>query len=171
MGKIISIKNSSVSHIKKTISKSNQTNLFLNMLSGCHFGVHPSKYIMFYTAFIRSGYEYACSSLGKISKAELKNINSHANFHLRKAPVLVKSTPINIIYQLAAELSPFLRIEFSTTKELAKTFAFRLSFSFTFAWFVLSTYTSYSRIYFNITIFFTQLSLSVMFPILITNFL
>lgn len=113
------------------------------MLSGCHFG--PSKSILFYKAFIRSSYEYANSSFANISKAVLFNIHKFPqNFHLRKALGLVKSTPINIIYQVAAELPSIYRIEFATAKELAKIFAFRLP-----AASLLLDSFCYSKIYFK----------------------
>jgi len=102
LGTVISSNNSSVQHVNKTISKSNQTIMFIQMLSGCRFGVHPSKSLLFYKAFIITRYEYACSFFSNISKSVQNNINKHANFHLRKTLGLIKSTPINIIYNLAA---------------------------------------------------------------------
>jgi len=71
--------------------------MFIQMLSGCLLGVHPRKSLLFYKAFIRTRYEYACSSFSNISKSVQNNIYKHANFHLRKALGLVKWTPIIII--------------------------------------------------------------------------
>jgi len=56
-----------------TISKSNQTNtrMFVQILSGCRYGVHLSKSLLFYKAYLRTRYEYACSSAcSNISKSE-----------------------------------------------------------------------------------------------------
>jgi len=47
LGTVISSNNSSVQHVNKTISKSNQTIMFIQMHSGCRFGVHPSKSLLF----------------------------------------------------------------------------------------------------------------------------
>jgi len=59
LGRTISINNSSIGHVKHIIAKANKTNMLLNMLSGCRFGIHPSKALNLFKAFVRPKYDYA----------------------------------------------------------------------------------------------------------------
>lgn len=118
----------------------------------------PAKPLCFTKPLLGSVMGMPFSSIAKNSKVVLNNINSHANFHLKKAIGLFKSTPYNIFYQLAAELPPIYWIEFATAKELAKTFAFRLPAS-RLPDSYLSTNTSYSRIYSKYKVIFNTIAI------------
>ncbi|XP_037811414.1 uncharacterized protein LOC119615056 [Lucilia sericata] len=122
LGRIVSANNSSLSHVTQAISKINRTCRFLNTTSGCLYGIHPARAIQFYRVYARSQLEYAASSFANLSGRALAKFQTQSNFHVRRALGLMKSTPVHVLYHLAAELPPKYRIQLAAGKDLVKLF-------------------------------------------------
>ncbi|XP_073816372.1 uncharacterized protein [Musca autumnalis] len=118
LGLTISAGGSAKVHIDDTTATVDQVNNFLMILGGCNFGLSPAKAINFFKAFARAKLEYGASALSNLTKTSQNKIKVCINKYLRRALGLLRSTPVPILYHLAAELPPQYRFELSTAKEL-----------------------------------------------------
>ncbi|KAI8114871.1 hypothetical protein CVS40_12820 [Lucilia cuprina] len=95
---------------------------FLNTTSGCLYEIHPARAIQFYSVYARSQLEYAASSFANLFGRALAKFQTQSNFHVSRALGVMKSTPVHVLYHLAAELPPKYRIQLAAGKDLVKLF-------------------------------------------------
>ncbi|XP_058981843.1 RNA-directed DNA polymerase from mobile element jockey isoform X3 [Musca domestica] len=126
LGVTITSSGSAKVHMNESTSAVKSSCKFLKILSGCKFGINPSRALHFYKAFVRSKIEYGASSLSNLTKESENRLKTCIQESLRKALGLIRSTPTAIIYNLSCELPPSYRFQLATAKELAKCVAFNL---------------------------------------------
>lgn len=126
LGRIVSSNGSSTQHVTQIIECTRKACQFINLLSSRYNGLTPKRSLQFYRVYIRSKIEYAASTFANISKKSLSKINSYLNGILRGSLGLIRSTPINTIYHMAAEMPLELRITLTTAKMIAKSIIFQL---------------------------------------------
>ncbi|XP_075150808.1 uncharacterized protein LOC142224915 [Haematobia irritans] len=126
LGMMITPNGSMGDHIDRTIAAVDRKCNFLKILSGCTFGIDPTRSLHFYRAFARSKIEYGAAVLSNLTKTSDKKLTRCQNNFLRKSLGLIRSTNTIILYHMAAELPPVRRFEFATAKELVKSAAYGL---------------------------------------------
>lgn len=100
-----------------------------------------------YRAFVRPKLEYAVSSFVNLSNSAIGKVNSLVNEVLRKCLGLLRSTPLNVLYHMAAELPTRYRYIYITAKELAKAIVYNLPLAEIFSSGVINIPTSMSEVY------------------------
>uniref|UniRef100_W8BIC0 Putative RNA-directed DNA polymerase from transposon X-element n=1 Tax=Ceratitis capitata TaxID=7213 RepID=W8BIC0_CERCA len=126
LGRFISINNSCIEHVNHIVNKTNNTCRFLNIVSGCTFGITPAKALQLYKAFARAKLDYAASTFTNMSKTALHKISTCCKANIRRCLGLIRSSPTHVIYHMAAELPPKYRFELATAKEMIKSIAYNL---------------------------------------------
>ncbi|XP_073822281.1 uncharacterized protein [Musca autumnalis] len=124
LGFYIASNNSATDHIDYTLDKVDKTSQFLNILGGCRFGIDPRKSLLLYKTCVRSKVEYGAAALANADKRSLTRIKIATNSFLRKSLGLIKATPTQYVYHLAAELPPEARFQLSAAKEIIKSYAY-----------------------------------------------
>lgn len=147
LGLTIASNNSTKDHVANTVSAIGRRSNFLKILSGCNFGIDPRKALLLYKSIIRSKIEYASSTFSNMGDTYVRKLRTCANDFLRRALGLIRSTPIPIIYHMAAEMPPAYRFELSTAKEIAKCMTFGYPASSTLRTFRRPVNTSYYKTY------------------------
>lgn len=147
LGRYISKNNSANIHVNEITNKIHKDCNFLNILSGCKFGISPNKALQFYKAFARAKIEYAASSFANLSKTASAKLVSCNNRILRKCLGLIRSTPTHVIYHMAAELPLEYRFRLTTAKEIIKNFAYELPITEILLQDNLTFNTSYTTVY------------------------
>ncbi|XP_036340119.1 uncharacterized protein LOC118749423 [Rhagoletis pomonella] len=147
LGRYISKNNSANIHVNEITNKIHKDCKFLNILSGCKFGISPSKALQLYKAFARAKAEYAASSFANLSKTASTKLASCNNRILRKCLGLIRSTPTHVVYHMAAELPLEYRFRLTTAKDIIKSFAYELPITEVLSQDNLSFNTSYTTVF------------------------
>lgn len=148
---------SSNAHTEYMLSQVDKKCKFLTILRECRFGIDPRKSLRFYKSFVTSRIEYGSAALANSSKVSLNKIGSCMNGVLRKTLGLIRSTPVPIIYHLAAEMPPSYRFEFSTANEIIKCWAYALPVKSSLTAMYHPINTGISRIYFKYKDIFSEI--------------
>lgn len=97
----------------------------LKVVSSVRHGGHPQTMNMLFTALIRNYVEYGCSIINNASKTNKQTLQVAINSCLRKVTGCSKTTPLNTLLAIAAQVPNEIRSKYVTAKEVAKTIAHR----------------------------------------------
>lgn len=126
LGRYIASNNSPMKHVNHIVGDVKRSCAFLRLVNSIRTGINPSRALQLYRCFARPKLEYAISSFSNLSKKASSKIDSCVNDILRKSLGLLRSTPTNVVYHMAAELPSSYRYTLATAKEIGKAVTFEL---------------------------------------------
>uniref|UniRef100_A0AAG5DGU8 Reverse transcriptase domain-containing protein n=1 Tax=Anopheles atroparvus TaxID=41427 RepID=A0AAG5DGU8_ANOAO len=92
----------------------------------CHpkNNLSPKKTAVIHKNLIRSTFEHGITYLSNAQNKLINSMTTIVSQSLRKISGCTKTTPINTLYAINAEIPPQIRANFTSTKETAKTIAY-----------------------------------------------
>lgn len=127
LGSIIDQKLKFQKHTNEAIQRAQRRLDVIKMICNRKNNVSPEKAIQVHRAIIRGSMEFGASLINNANKTTLAKIDKVLHQSLRKVTGCTRTTPINSLMALAAEIPSNIRKKYVIAKEMLKTIAYSVA--------------------------------------------